>query len=89
MRKNNFYISFGIWLLILPFFGIPGAWKDLLMSLSGLFLILVASGPAILKKLQPKQKIKKVSKVDAPEVSPLSEEFKFSSAPQDKIEIEK
>ena len=69
MHKNNFYISFGIWLLILPFFGIPSSWKNLLVSFSGLFLIAIFVGPAILKKLQPKPKIKK----------PLDEELKFSN----------
>jgi len=57
--KNNFYISFGIWIAILPFLGIPSAWRYGLISLSGLFLVLVALGPTILKKLQPKVKAKK------------------------------
>lgn len=57
--KNNFYISFGIWLAILPFLGIPGIWKDTLVFISGMFLILVSSGPMILKKLQTKTKPRK------------------------------
>ena len=59
MNKNNFYISFGIWLVILPFFGIPGTWKDFLVCLSGIFLILVFSGPILLKKIQIKPKEQK------------------------------
>lgn len=54
MYKNNFYISFGVWIVILSLFGIPGAWKNILVFLSGVFLILVSVGPVILKKLQTK-----------------------------------
>lgn len=56
--KNNFYISFGVWIAILPFLGIPGTWRNTLIFLSGVFLILVSLGPIILKKLQPKLKKK-------------------------------
>lgn len=59
MHKNNFYISFGIWIAVIPFLGIPSSWRNILIFLSGLFLILVAIGPAILKKLQPREKVKK------------------------------
>lgn len=59
MHKNNFYISFGIWIAIIPFLGIPGSWRNTLVFLSGIFLILVAVGPAILKKLQPRDRSKK------------------------------
>lgn len=58
MQKNHFYTSFGLWLIILPFFGIPGAWKEVLVFVSGLFLILVSLGPIILIKLQSKTKPK-------------------------------
>lgn len=57
--KNNFYISFGLWIAILPFLGIPGNWRNTLVALSGLFLVLVALGPTILKKLHTKQKPKR------------------------------
>lgn len=56
MNKNNFYISFGVWVAILPFLGIPGVWRNALISLSGIFLILVSVGPVILKMLKPKPK---------------------------------
>lgn len=58
MQKNHFYTSFGLWLIILPFFGIPGIWKEVLVFASGLFLILVSLGPVILIKLQSKSKPK-------------------------------
>ena len=74
MHKNNFYISFGVWLCILSLLGIPGVWRNNLVLVSGLFLILVSIGPAILKKLQPKQKIKKRQE-------PPKQELKFSSEP--------
>lgn len=70
MRKNSFYISFGIWLIILPFFGIPGVWKSNLTSLSGLFLVLTALGPMILSKIQ----FKSGSKKDEPVSSPVPKE---------------
>jgi hypothetical protein len=57
MHKSNFYISFGVWLSVLPFLGIPGSWKNILVSLSGIFLILVILGPVILKNLQIKSKL--------------------------------
>jgi hypothetical protein len=72
MHKNSFYISFGVWVAILPLLGIPGSWRNTLISLSGIFLIFVSIGPVILKKLQTKSKLKK--KKELPK-----EELKFSS----------
>jgi hypothetical protein len=72
MHKNNFYISFGVWLVIIPILGLPIVWRDTLVFLSGLFLILVSLGPIILKKLQQsKPKIKR--KQELPK-----EELRFS-----------
>jgi len=67
MQKNNFYISFGVWIFILPFLGIPTAWKNILIVLSGMFLIIVVAGPTVLKKLQTKPRIKRKSKIDSQE----------------------
>ena len=64
MGKNNFYIFLGAWIAILPFTGIPGVWRNGLVSTSGLILILVVIGPTILKKLN-KQKTKRRSKTSA------------------------
>ncbi len=64
--KSNFYISFGIWIALLPFLGIPGAWRNTLITLSGIFLVLVAAGPLVLKKLQSKQKPVRKKKDTAP-----------------------
>lgn len=58
MRKNNFYISFGVWLVIIPLLGVPIVWRDTLVFISGIFLILVSLGPTILRKLQTKSKRK-------------------------------
>lgn len=58
---KNFYTSFGLWLVILPFLGIPGFWKEALVFVSGIFLILVAIGPMILKKIQIKPRFKKAA----------------------------
>ncbi|MEK7200859.1 MAG: hypothetical protein AAB672_01895 [Patescibacteria group bacterium] len=49
---RNFYISFGVWLIIITQLGVPIVWRDSLVFVSGLFLILVSVGPIILKKLQ-------------------------------------
>lgn len=57
--KNNFYISFGIWLAIIPFLGIPNLWRSILIVASGIFLVIVFAGPIILKKLQAKKPKKK------------------------------
>jgi hypothetical protein len=76
MRKNNFFISFGIWLAVLPFLGIPGTWKSALVSLSGIFLALVFLGPTILKKLQVKP-IRRPTERKKQE--PPKQELKFSS----------
>lgn len=70
--KNNFYISFAVWLIIIPLLGVPIVWRDGLVFLSGLFLLLVSFGPAILKKLQPKVKTKR--KQELPK-----EELRFSN----------
>lgn len=39
MRDSTLYIWIGVWLLLLPFFGIPGSWKETLLILTALFLI--------------------------------------------------
>ncbi|MEK7669412.1 MAG: hypothetical protein AAB350_02360 [Patescibacteria group bacterium] len=90
MNKNNFYISFGVWLVIIPLLGVPIVWRDALVFLSGLFLLLVSFGPAILRKLQSKPKVK--TKKNNPPNPPYlkgeikekieeREELKFSEAP--------
>lgn len=76
--KNNFYISFGVWIAILPFLGIPGTWRNILVFASGIFLILVSIGPIILKKLQPKLKRK----------SDKNNELRFSAPENNQTETE-
>lgn len=56
---KNFYISFGVWLIIITQLGVPIVWRDSLVFVSGLFLILVSIGPIILKKLQSRPKREK------------------------------
>lgn len=83
--KNNFYISFGVWLVIIPLLGVPIVWRDLLVFLSGIFLMLVSVGPIILKKLQLKVKVKtkknnpSYSKEESSEKIDGREELKFSN----------
>ena len=90
--KNNFYISFGVWITIIPFLGIPGTWRNTLVALSGLFLILVSLGPTLLKKLQGKSKIKKKQNKFNSQDSPLqNDKLRFSTLAEneDQIEAEK
>ena len=56
--KNNFYISFGVWITIIPFLGIPGAWRNILVFISGIFLVLVSLGSILFKKLEIDTKLK-------------------------------
>ncbi len=39
MRDYTLYIWIGVWLFLLPFFGIPGSWKDTLLVLTALFVM--------------------------------------------------
>lgn len=87
--KNNFYISFGVWIAILPFLGIPGTWRNTLVALSGLFLILVSLGPTILKKLQTKPKPKKKqNKIDSQNLPLQNNELRFSVPVESEDKIE-
>jgi len=56
--KNNFYISFGVWITIVPFLGIPGVWRNILVFISGIFLVLVSLGSILFKKLEIDTKLK-------------------------------
>jgi hypothetical protein len=40
MRDIKLLSWLGVWLLILPFLGIPGSWKERLVALTGLCLLL-------------------------------------------------
>lgn len=40
MREYVLYIWIGTWLLLLPFFGIPGSLKNVLVMLTAVFIIL-------------------------------------------------
>ena len=64
---TNFWITFGIWIIILPHLGLPGVWRDALVSLSGAFLLLVVLGPIILKMLKPKPRGRPRKKITAEE----------------------
>lgn len=83
--KNSFYISFGIWIAIIPFFGIPGVWKNALMAVSGIFLIIISVGPILLKKIQSqvkgkprKRAVKQEVKADELILSSKPDELRFS-----------
>lgn len=40
MRNYSVQLWLGAWLLIVPFLGVPGDWKERLTMLTGLFLLL-------------------------------------------------
>jgi hypothetical protein len=42
MRDIKLFAWLGVWLLILPFFGVPGSWKERLVALTGFLLLLAA-----------------------------------------------
>jgi hypothetical protein len=92
--KNSFYVSFGTWIAILPFLGIPGSWRNMLVFVSGIFLVLVSIGPTILQKLQTKPKSKprkRQKKTEAPSLVVSSEGQEFfgteNNAPETQKEI--
>lgn len=39
MRDYTFYMWVGLWLLLLPFFGIPGTWKETLTIVTALCVL--------------------------------------------------
>lgn len=41
MSKEMLVIALGIWIVIVPYLGIPSSWKTILFVLSGLGLVLV------------------------------------------------
>lgn len=89
MNRNSFYISFGVWLVILPFLGVPGIWKNNLVLASGIFSMLVCLGPDILKKLQAKAKSKKKqSKTNSSDMFSQNNNLRFSSPENNPIKTE-
>ena len=42
MRKARILLILGVWVAVLPYFGFPYSWKDILITLSGLGLIYVS-----------------------------------------------
>jgi hypothetical protein len=86
--------------MIIPILGIPIVWRDALVFISGLFLVLVSLGPVILRKLQikPKQK-KRQNKNDTQspptqansvqEVPVQNDELRFSVEENNQTETEK
>lgn len=57
--------------MVVSLLGVPIAWRDALVFISGLFLVLVSLGPIILKRLQVKTKPKKIQELP-------KQELKFS-----------
>lgn len=89
MHKNNFYLSFGVWLVIIAFLGIPSAWRNVLVFLSGIFLILVSLGPTILKKLQTKTKPRtRQNKINSQDNLVKEDDLRFSVAEDNQIKQE-
>jgi hypothetical protein len=55
--RSHFYISFGLWIALIPFLGIPYVWKNYLILASGIFISLLSLTPILLNKLRTKPKI--------------------------------
>jgi len=90
MHKNSFYISFGVWLIIVTQLGIPGSWRDILIFVSGIFIILVSLGPSILNKLQSKPKLKRKQKrINSENMPSQNTDLKFSASEYNQTETEK
>jgi hypothetical protein len=93
MHKNNFYLSFGIWLIVITQLGIPGTWIKIIVFISGLFLVLVSLGSVILRKLQvkpkPKKKQSKISFQSQPSQDlEQNKELRFSAIESSQIKTE-
>lgn len=56
--KNNFYISLGVWLIVIPILGIPGVWRYRIIEFTGLVLIIHSAWPSILKRVAQKPRVK-------------------------------
>ena len=41
MSKEMTIIALGIWVIIIPYLGVPGSWRTGLLLISGLFIVLV------------------------------------------------
>ena len=48
------YIYLAIWLMIIPFLGIPILWKNILVFATGLALLVKLLSPIIIKKIGEK-----------------------------------
>jgi hypothetical protein len=48
--RANIYISFGAWLIIVPFLGIPVFWRNILIIVSGVCIIFVALRNGVVAK---------------------------------------
>jgi hypothetical protein len=83
MTKNSFYISLGVWLIIVPILGIPGVWRYRIIELTGLFLVIHSAWPAILKRVSQKPRIKK-PKVESKKEESVVEPIVFSSPETEK-----
>jgi hypothetical protein len=84
MSKNSFYISFGIWIAVLPFLGVPNNWKTILTIASGLLVVVVNAAPIILKKVQSKptrarKKSESKANIIAPKDEPKKEDSETSN----------
>ncbi len=57
--QSHFLISFGLWIIIIPFLGISSVSKNYLNIISGLFLLFFVLSPIVFNKIEVKQKVKK------------------------------
>lgn len=90
--RSHFYISFGLWIALIPFLGIPSVWRNYLILASGLFISLLSLTPILLNKLQTKPKVVRKKK-EVLEKSPYQNDLpnpfeeKEKSKPNLKVEL--
>lgn len=59
---RNFYITLGVWLLIIPALGISGVWKNRLVVATGVLVLAESIWPILIKKVSVKPRVKKKPK---------------------------
>jgi hypothetical protein len=55
--KNNFYPIAGLLVFVIPFLGLPGGWRNLLLSALGLAIFIYSIWPSVSRWLTTKPKI--------------------------------
>lgn len=63
MKKRTIIVILGLWVALLPFLGLPGSWKKVILIVTGLAISIVAS-------TRKKKTFQSASQVSSQSVSP-------------------